>query len=176
MTFKQVLTNVFNWIYFGISFLGVILIYAGFGTTTNLYFVGIGFVLLVPAILYFVKLSRLDKKLRDQEEARIHKLIKSGDQVIVNLEEATIKSNSYLHEVEVDNGGNNRLEKVQVNHNVVIINAVYRGTTFCQNIHINMETKLLKMHFALQKNTLLYIDPNTPENNYLDLRFLGMGE
>ena len=180
MNLKKILSDFASWIFTGLTFLGFIIIYAGIGgrgrynTTgeTNIYFIAVGIVLILPFLIYMLKTKILIDKAENEESKRIFDLIKSGDKVIVNLDNLEIQTNSYKQEIEIGSGYNTRNEYIDVNHNVILIDVPYNNDSIKYKLNINMDTTKLKMHFAIKKETKLYVDTTNPNNNYLDLRFL----
>ena len=180
MNLKKILSDFASWIFTGLTFLGFIIIYAGIGgrgrynTTgeTNFYFIAVGIVLILPFLIYMLKTKILIDKAENEESKRIFDLIKSGDKVIVNLDNLEIQTNSYKQEIEIGSGYNTRNEYIDVNHNVILIDVPYNNDSIKYKLNINMDTTKLKMHFAIKKETKLYVDTTNPNNNYLDLRFL----
>ena len=182
MNLKNILGQIGSYALIGISFLGVIVLYAGFGGRgksndfgeINYYFIAVGVVLLLPMLIYFLKTKFELDRWNNHKRKQINKLIKHGDQVIVNLDDLEVQTNSYLKEIEAGSGYNTRMERISVNHNVLLIAAVYRGETIKYKVNIDMDPTKLKMHLAVKKETVLYVDPKDPNNNHLDLDFLGL--
>tara|TARA_R110000850_G_scaffold275296_3_gene414410 strand:- start:17 stop:571 length:555 start_codon:yes stop_codon:yes gene_type:complete len=182
MNLKEILSDFGSWIYIGLTFLGFIIIYAGIGGRgrynptgdANGYFIGVGIILILPFVIYMIKIKLMQKKSSDEYAERINELIYNGDKVIVNLNNLEIKSNSYKKEIEVRNSGGNgtRNEYIDVNHNVIRFTVPYKNESIEYRLDIYMDTTKLKMHFAIKKTTVLYVDPENPNDNYLDLRFL----
>ena len=182
MNIKKILSDFGSWIFAGLTFLGFIIIYAGIGGRgrhnptgdTNWYFIGVGVILILPFVIYMIKIKLMVKKSSDRNAERINELIFNGDRVFVNLDDLEIKSNSYRHEIEVRNSGGHgtRNEYIDVNHNVINIRVPYKNELIEYSLDIDMHATKLKMHFAIKKTTVLYVDQENPDNNYLDLRFL----
>ncbi|WGD35329.1 hypothetical protein [Olleya sp. YS] len=180
MNIKKTLYNFANWIFTGLTFIGFILIYIGIGARgrfrgggePNIYFVLIGIVLILPLIIYLIKSKIMIRKAIDKNTNRVNTLIKNGDKLIIDLDTLVIKSNSYKQDIEVGRGYNTRNEYIDINHNVIVLEIPYKNILIKYKLNINMDTTKLKMHFAIKERTELYIDPNNPTNNYLDLRFL----
>ncbi|MCF1192030.1 hypothetical protein LRR18_10590 [Mangrovimonas sp. AS39] len=180
MNIKKILSDFGSWIFAGLTFLGFIIIYAGIGARgrykatgeTNFYFIAVGIVLILPYLIYMLKTTILFNKAEDEESKRIADLIRTGDKVIVNLDNLEIHCNSYKQEIEVGGGYNARNEYIDVNHNVILIDVQYNNDSIKYKLNIDMDTTKLKMHFAIKKETELYVDSTNPNNNYLDLRFL----
>lgn len=94
-----------------------------------------------------------------------------------------MKSNEWQEEIVTNNtkyGGYNQLagrgdlniEKVQHSLNVLETNVKYKGQTIDVLCRVNMDTKTLKMKLAIQEETTLYVNPEKPDEYYLDLDFL----
>ena len=182
MNIKKILSNFGSWIFIGLTFLGFIIIYAGIGGhskhhltgDTNWYFIGVGVILILPFLIYMINIKLMLKKSSKENTERINELIFNGDKIIIDLNDLEIKSNSYQHEIEVRNSGGygTRNEYIDVNHNVINISVPYKNELIIYRLNIDMDTTKLKMHFAIKKTTVLYVDKENPDNNYLDLRFL----
>ncbi|MDC7998038.1 hypothetical protein [Gilvibacter sediminis] len=180
MNLKNILAQIGSYVLIGISVLGVIVLYAGFGGRgksndfggVNYYFVAVGVALLLPMLIYILKTKFELDQWNNNKRRQINKLIKHGDQLTVNLDELEVQTNSYLKEIEVGSGYNTRMERIPVNHNVLLISAVYRGQPINYKVNIDMDPTKLKMYLALKKETVMYVDPKDPNNNHLDLSFL----
>ena len=180
MNIKKILSDFAGWIFTGLTLLGFLLIYVGIGARgkykvggeTNIYFVALGIILILPFIIYMIKTKFMIKKTSDENADRINNLIGTGDKVTVDLDKLEIQSNSYKQEIEVGSGYNTRNEYVDVNHNVILIDIPYKNESIKYRLNIDMDSTKLKIHFAIKETTELYIDPENPNNNYLDLRFL----
>ena len=180
MNLKKILSDFGSWIFAGLTFIGFVMIYAGIDASgssqatgqTNFYFIAIGIVLILPFLIYMLKTKMLLNKAEDEENNRINDLIRNGDKVSVHLDNLEIQSNSYRQEIEVGSGYRTRNEYVDVNHNVILINVPYKNDTIKYKVNIDMDPTKLKMHFAIKETTELYVDPQNPNNSYLDLRFL----
>ena len=180
MNIKKILSDFGVWIFTGLTLFGVLLIYVGIGARgryraggeTNIYFVALGIILILPFVIYFIKTKFMLKKASDENADRINKLIRTGDVVIVDLDKLEIQSNSYKQEIEIGSGYNTRNEYVDVNHNVILIDIPYKNESIKYKLNIDMDSTKLKMHFAIKEKTELYVDPENPNNNYLDLSFL----
>ena len=173
MNFKKLLSDLGGWLLSGLTILGIIIIYAGIeAEETNMYFVAVGIVLILPLLIFIINVKIRSDKMEDDESKRINDLLQNGDIVTVRLDNLEIKSNSYQQEIEVGSGYRTRNEYIDVNHNVVLIEVPYKNETIKYNLHIDMDSTKLKMHFAVKKETELFVDPENPNNNYLDLQFL----
>ena len=180
MNLKKLLSDFGIWIFAALTFLGTIIIYAGAGGRgrghrtgeINWYFVAVGAVLMIPFLIYMLKARFMEQKSIDDTSKRINDLLTKGDKITINVDQLEIKPNSYQQEIEVGSGYRTRNEHIPINHNVVLLEISYKGHNIQKRIDINMEPSKLKMHFAVKGTTELYIDPQQPDNNYLDLRFL----
>ncbi|SHJ22855.1 hypothetical protein SAMN04488096_11312, partial [Mesonia phycicola] len=93
MNLKKILSDFGSWIFIGLTFLGFIIIYAGVGGRgrynptgdINWYFIGVGIILILPFIIYMIKIKLMVKKSSDENAERINELIYNGYKVIVNL-------------------------------------------------------------------------------------------
>jgi hypothetical protein len=180
MNLKKIFSDFASWIFVGLTFLGLIIIYAGIGEissfnlfeNTNWYFVGVGLVLILPCAFYVIRTKLFLNKVTDENIDRIHKLIKTGDKLIIDLDTLEIQTNSYKQEISIGSGYQQRNEYVDVNHNVIILEVPYQNELIKYELNINMELTKLRMHFAVKGETELYVDSQNPNNSYLDLTFL----
>ncbi len=180
MNIKNILSEFGSWVFAGLTFLGVSMIYTGIGGRgrygpvgeTNWYFVGIGLLLIIPLAIYMIKTKLIIKKTSDENIERINKLVKTGDKLIIDLDNLKIQTNSYQQEITVGSGYQQRNEYVDVNHNVILLEVPYQDEIIKYKLNIDMELTKLKMHFAVKGKTELYVDSQNPHNNYLDLTFL----
>ena len=99
-------------------------------------------------------------------------LKKTGDKVLVDLDKVEIKSNRWQQEIEKGSGYHTRLEKIDINYNKIELEIPYRDKMINYHLHIDMDLTKLKMYFAIQGQTYLFVDPADFTNNYLDLSFL----
>ena len=180
MNIKNIISDFVSWAFLGLTFLGLIIIYVGFGGRgrynlvegTNWYFVGVGLVLILPFVFYMIKEQLISNKEVDENEQRIKKLIKTGDKLSIDLDKLKIQTNSYRQELSVGSGYRQRNEYVDVNYNVILLEVPYHNELIKYRLNINMEPTKLRMHFAVKGKTELYVDSQNPNNNYLDLTFL----
>jgi Mn2+/Fe2+ NRAMP family transporter len=167
---REKLIRFLGYILASIFFLGFIILYVGLDG--NLLFVGIGILILLPFVIWFLILNLKEKKLNTEEKAEIQKLKKYGEKIIVNLENVKINSNSWKQEVRKTSRYEDEVSHVDINLNSIEIKIPYRSEFINYSIHINMETTKLKMHFAIKRETILYVDLKDKNKNYLDLEFL----
>ncbi len=180
MNFKKILSDIWSWIFAVLTLFGFIIIYAGIGGRgryrptgeVNFYFIAVGIVLISPFLIYMIKSKILVHKAERKEDKRIYDLMRYGDKIFVDLDNLKIQSNSYQQEIEVGNGYKTRNEYIDVNQNVVLIDIPYKKDSIKYKLNIDMDTTKLKMHFAIKQETILFVDPKNPNNNYLDLSFL----
>ncbi len=191
MKIKNYLASFKTYIFLGITFLGFITILAGLGfkgrwntpSEGNIYFIGIGLLLLVPAIIWYAKSRHQDKKINDRQKERIELLKKTGEKITIDLDLVIIKSSQLQKKIITDNTTysalNGLVERedrnfkiVNQNVNQLTITKSHNGRKIKYRESIVMDSDNLKIHFAIQKNTILYIDPNDKKNMYLDLEFL----
>ncbi|TKD61432.1 hypothetical protein [Flavobacterium sp. ASW18X] len=186
MNFKDIFENIKSYLFIGTFFFGFVIIFAGLpgrNRDWNLYFILIGLAMLLPFAIWYLndhlKLKRLDKKY----EKALADLKLRGEKVKVELDNVKIKSNKWNETVITDNtqyAGLNELvgradrnmKTVVKNLNQVTINIPYKGKIIRYKANVQMDTDNLKIHFAIQKETTLYIDPLNNRNMYLDLEFL----
>lgn len=126
-----------------------------------------------------LKLKRLEVKY----EKALADLKLGGEKVKVDLDSVKIKSNKWNETIITDNtqyAGLNELvgradrnmKTVVKNLNQITIKIPYNGKTIRYKANVQMDLDNLKIHFAIQKETTLYIDPLNNRNMYLDLEFL----
>lgn len=154
----------------GITLIGFTIFVVGVGNG-NFIFIGIGLLILFPFILWYL-IYLLKKRKRDKEK-RLEKenLIQTGHKILIDLDTIVIKTNNWEQEV-TKWGRYPRTKHVNIDYNYIILNIPYRNQKIEYRLHINMDPTKLKMLFAIQKETFLYVDPKNTNNTYLDLDFL----
>lgn len=167
---KETLNGLFSYLLAGIFLLGFLFFWVGIDG--NKLFVGIGTLILLPFAIWFFIQNRKLKKLENENEIEIENLKKYGEKIIVNLENLKIKSNSWQQEVIKSSKYEDEITNIDVNYNMINIDIPYKGENINYCVHINMENTKLKMHFAIKRETILYVDRNDKNKNYLDLEFL----
>lgn len=167
---REKLNRIFGYLLAGIFFLGFIILYVGLNG--NLIFVGIGTIILLPFIIWFLISYIKEKKIDSEKKDEIQKLKKYGEKVIVNLENIKIVSNSWTQEVRKTSKYEDTVSHVDINYNFIEIKIPYKNEFINYSLHINMETTKLKIHFAIKRETILYVDLKDKNKNYLDLEFL----
>ena len=138
---------------------------------------------MLPFIIYLIsdkiKSSRKEKKFQRELADFKRRAIK----VKVDLDNVSIKSNSWNDIVVTDNtkyagfneffGNPNRnIKSVRRSLNHVRIKIPYQDKTIKYDLSIPMDSTRLKIHFAIKKETTLYIDPIDDSRMYLDLEFI----
>lgn len=174
---KNILSNLGYYIIAGIFFLGYIIIYAGIGGRNrdgNITFVWIGLLILLPFGIWFLIEKARSRKAEKESEMVKQKLIRTGDKVVINLDDIEIKNNSWNQEFIIGQGKHQRIEHRDINYNYIQLEIPYRNQKIKYNLHIDMELTKLKMHFAIKEQTYLYVDSSDINNNYLDLDFLDL--
>ncbi|WP_143542345.1 hypothetical protein [Robiginitalea sediminis] len=180
MKIKEAFSNAGSWALVSITIIGVVLIYSGLGGRgswntpggRNYYVFAIGLVLILPFLFLMVKSKFQIRRFKQTEKHRIEGLLSTGMKIMVNLENLTIYTNSYLEEIEVGSGNRKHNKQIDINHNVILLEIPYKDRIIPYRVDINMDPTKLKMHLNLKAETELYVDPNNPNNHYLDLRFL----
>ncbi len=170
LNFKERVKGLFKYIILGILFLGLLIFRVGLDG--NLMFVAIGIIILLPFTVWLFIENSKEKKVIENNKAEIQKLKKYGERITVNLENITIKSNSWQEEIRHTSQYENDVISVGINANVIELKIPYRGEFIHQTLYINMDTTKLKMHFAIKRETILYVDLKDKNKNYLDLEFL----
>lgn len=168
------------YILIGIAIPGAIILYVGLGR--NIAFVIVGLVLILPFVLFLlISYLRAEKKKND-DKLTLETFKKTAEQIKVDLNLAEISTNSWTDEIVSNNkaagwnqlsgdGGKN-IKYIPRTQNWIRIKVPYKDTFIHYEVIVEKEITSLKMHFALQKETILYIDKNNPDINYLDLEFL----
>lgn len=170
LNFREKLNGIFGYILTGIFFIGFIILYVGLDG--NLLFVGIGTLILFPFIIWFLVLNLKEKKFNREKKIEIQKLKKYGEKIIVNLENIKINSNSWRQEVRKTSKYGDKISHIDINYNLIEMKIPYKNEFINYSLHIDMDTTKLKMHFAIKKETILYVDLKDKNKNYLDLEFL----
>jgi len=186
LNIKKVISNIGFYAIFIILFFGMVFIMAGIGgrgLKGNSTFIWIGLLLITPFVLYFILDCIKSKRKEYKSKLELENFKKTADKIVIDLENIKIKSNSWTDTVVVDNtryGGLNQLtgnedkniKMIKRDINYVKISVPYKEKTLNFNLSVAMEATILKMHFAIKKETILYVDPENPDNYYLDMEFL----
>ncbi|WP_461533116.1 hypothetical protein [Sinomicrobium sp.] len=178
MNLKTILTQLGKYVLLGMFLLGCLFLFVG--GERNIYFIGIGILLMIPGVIYYYW-DRL--KTKKSKKSDLEKFKEKADKIKVNLTDLDIVSNSWTETTEVYNSGYTKygeyVEKAKDNTkevarevNYIRIQVPYKGQTVNYDLNIPMDATTLKMHFVIQKETILYIDPKNPDKKYLDLEFL----
>ena len=107
---------------------------------------------------------------------------RNSRRIKVNLENLDILSNSWNEDIVISNdqyGGldeiagykNHNIVNVNRNLNTIFLDIPVNGEIYKYRIDIECDLITLQMKFAIQKETILYIDSKSKET-YLDLEFL----
>jgi len=161
-------TSIIGFLLLSIGFSGLLDNYKSY----NIYLVLIGIILLIPYLLIFLKVKKFFVRQSSLEEDRIDKLIKTGKRVELDLKNVPVKTNSYLQEVKVGHGRNERIEMQQVHHNVLIFYVQAGNEKSAYKVDVFMEPEKLKIKLLLQEKTYIYFDAQDSDNYYIDLSFL----
>ena len=183
MSLKNTLSNFASWLFVIITILGLIFFIVGSGIRgmrgslgssdePNWYFVAFGFLLMVPFIIFLIKIIFDTNKTDSEEEERIQNLKNSGHKILVDLTTLEIQTNSCQKEIKEGRSFNSRNTRIEVEHNVALLSIPYKDIIVDYKLNIYMDSEKLKMFFALKENTFFYVDPKNLNNNYLDLSFL----
>lgn len=166
--------------------------YAGLGRNKhgpnhfNSAFIIIGLVIMFPYIAYFIKIFYFDKrKYNLKQKNTIDELKRKGIKLPVNLEVLKINKTRKSYNSQVINnttrsGALNQLtgnpEKnirtTEFNDNEVKFKVPYGNNFIKFTKSIDMEPTTLMLHFAVKKETYLYVNPANINDYYLDLEFL----
>jgi hypothetical protein len=182
MDIKYKLYNIGIYTTLTTAILGGIIFYIGLDRS-DLTFIIIGLAVLTPSIIWAIIWNKKQKREEISGSIELENLKKTADKIIVNLNTAEIKTNSWTEDKIIETGrigmlnqlggdGDKNIRSVTRNESMVSWVFNYHGKTIHYTIVIDKEVQSLKMHFAIQKETILYVDPNNPDNNYLDLEFL----
>ena len=180
---KEKLRNFTIYLLLGIFALGFIMMRAG-GKHGNDIFTVIGIIVMVIIAVMFgvYYLSSRSKQRNIEAENRLNlaDFKQKARAIKVNLEDVEIKTNNWTDTVVINNsqyGGldelagyaDSNIMRVDRNLNSVKITIPVDGEEINYFVNIEMEPTTLAMHFAIRKETLLYIHG---DELYLDLEFL----
>lgn len=131
--------------------------------------IGIGLILFL--IVMFLIFRHLDKRNHQSSYSDFRNdLEKNYEKISITLDDFHIQSNNWNERI---NHGSERIPdfKEDTFHSVHISQTIrYKGRNLAIEKLLEIDPIVLKMKFALQKTTILYI--KNPDDHYLDLDFL----
>lgn len=138
--------------------------------------------ILGPIILKAFKKKRL-KAMNREVQKQLDLFKQECDKIEIDLNDIEVKTNKWTEEMVTDNSfgggmdqlvgrGDLNIKKVNYNPNVLTLSVLYKESTIEVIIRVDMDTTSLELKLAIQKKSYLYINPNNPEEYYLDLDFL----
>lgn len=175
------LKNISFYAFIALFVFALVILYIGFKSNiTILQYIAFGIISLyiVYFIIEFLRLGNYGKT----SEANLEAFKDEKQKLIINLADVTIKSNRKFETVVEDNSFESLLKKTSdlsgesikmqkvTNHYTLII--PYKKQKLEYDLKTDCDIDKLRMHFAIQKETILYVDPKNPKTNYLDLGFL----
>jgi len=189
---KKLFSNLILYTLIGIFALGVVMVYAGIGedrSTRNHFngtFVIIGLVILLPFSIYFIKIFHFDQRKESRKQQKIISELKTNwVKLTVDLESINIdkSSKSFSSKVIHNTARSGALNQIMENPDPHIhiteynINEIKFKIPYGNNFikftkTIDMEPTKLLLHFAVKKETYLYVNPTNMKEYYLDLEFL----
>lgn len=160
---------------FALAFLGYILIRGALRYFDNyvsyiLLAIGIGCVLLFGIVLLIA--LRFSKKKKKREEKEQLDIMHYGTPFKVDLDSIRIKSNTWNDSRFVQSLGGDIEIKQENIQTILEFDVELDGEKKQFHWPSRLEPKSLEMYFAIQKETILYLDPENHTNFYLDLRFI----
>lgn len=160
---------------FSLAILGYLLVRGAIRNLDNdiSYFMlitGIGLILLFGFVL-LLYLWNIRKK--ERIEIRKAEIIPSfWKKVTIELDSITIKSNSWTEKQTIET----TIYDLEFDHNktqtILEIETEINERKHVFHVPVKQNPQTLEMYFAIQKTTSLYINPENPEEFYLDLRFI----
>lgn len=167
----------------GLFALGYVILRAGLKNDNAVFlFIGIISMLIVAILIgiYFLASGFKQRKQEREYQKQLQLFKLSARKIVVSLEDVEIKSNNWTDKILKDDFNYGLLDamagydesnfmQVDRNLNAVAITLTIDGSTIDYFVNIEMEPKALAMHFAIKKETYLYI---SAEERYLDLEFL----
>jgi len=127
--------------------------------------------------------SNLIKKADKKKLSEIERQKKYWTKIPINLNEVEILTNSWHEEIVFNNTksgalnqlfgrGDLNIEVLSRNENSILIQAPFKGKKLKIIQDISLDIKTLRMKFAIQKETFLYLNSEKQNEFYLDLEFL----
>lgn len=185
---KDFFTQIGQYILIGVLFLGVIIFWVGLGPKRldfNLVFVIIGLIIMSPYLFYFTYLYYYAKKEVNSEKKDIDILKNNGERLVVNLEDLKITKTrvSYTSKIihntartgalnQLIGNADANIRTTRFSMNEINFKVPYGNNFIKFKKFIDMEPETLMLHFAVKKETYLYVDKRNMSNYYLDLEFL----
>lgn len=147
-------------------------------------YIYLGIVITAVLIIVFkLNKSKKEMMLIKRNIEQLNTLKENADRIKIDLKKVILKSNNWSEEVVANNsesGGLNQIsgrgdlnvEKVQHHQNVLLFRVPYKNIVIEFDYAFNMEITTLEMKLAIQKETILYVNPNNFDEYFLDLEFL----
>lgn len=173
-------------IFYGLGLAGIVIAYIGlrhWNGSTSWYVVLVGLAILAVFGVYRLQLYFRVNNLKRRAETKFREFLDRADRITVDLDQVEIRSNKWEEREVIYEGGysgldglsrrpdrNTRLVERSQNH--LSVEVQYNGRRRLVQAEVEMDTTALKMLLAVQKQTTLYVNPDNPDEYYLDLDFL----
>ncbi len=159
----NLLQKVGNILFLILTILGLIIIFSTLykrkryvdNINTELTFLSIGFICLIPAIVYYIWFKIKSKKENEENNERFNQFLSQLIKLKVNLKDVKIKQKS-------------------INQSTVIFIIPYpqENAVIHYKKDFIMEYSKILLWFIQQKETTFYINPEDINQSYLDLKFM----
>jgi hypothetical protein len=188
MRFSKVIAKIVEFIVVALIVLSLVFILTGLKSTeTNWVFIGIGIVLAIPILLYFFitdyQLSSNAKFYEKRYKTDIQDFKKTADKIPIDLGLAVVEERNRYETRITEKGDSAALnaafgysqrneETIEHTFSKVTFKTKYKGKTLKFTETIHAEPTTVRMHFFMQKETFMYINPSNPDDYFIDLIFL----
>lgn len=191
---KNFFSNLFLYFLIGVFILGFVIFYVGLGISRtvrtesdfNGIFVIIGLTVMFPFVVYLIKVLYFDQRKESRKQkSSSSELKRNWVKLTVNLEALEINKSrkSYYSKVINNTARSGALNQMAGNPDRNIRTTEYNGNEIKFKVPygnnfikftkiIDMEPSNLLLHFAVKKETNLYVNPKNINDYYLDLEFL----
>ncbi|WP_298517451.1 hypothetical protein [uncultured Kordia sp.] len=188
MDIKEAFLEAGGYFAMAIVVIGSIFISSAFKSPTiNWTLIGIGAFMVAFPVIYIVYLlfaaSKIDEKGNERYNDYLHEFKQTANRIPFDLGLAIIqKRNRYETQIvpqsnaaslnAISGHGHHNEEIIEHTYCKVTFNFQYHGETISLEEIIPKDDTTLRMHFYMQKETIIYINPFDAEEYYIDLEFL----
>jgi len=174
---KKYLLDILAFIAAVLMLTGLYLVYYGMGgvldgSKYNVYLIIAGLIILIPFIWMAFKGKRGMKQMERDYEEFVEHLKKTGKHYKIPVSQIEVLSNDYLQENTKGHGKYEKTVYKEVFHNVLLFQINLNGKTYKYRKDVYLKPEILRMHLLLKDELDMYVNPQNPEEFYLDTSFM----